>query len=144
MGNGALLSWVVHPVFDNWKRSAVLIAFLIMLIAVVYFASQSVYLTLLSLFFLAGALYKYFVPFHYQVDNKKVTIQSFLYCFEQDWTNFRSFYIDQNGILLSPFAQPSRLENFRGVYVRFGNNKGAVIDFVKQQIPLSVESTDII
>ena len=96
------------------------------------------------MFFLVGALYKYFVPFRYQFDNQKVTIQSFRYRFEQDWTNFHSFYIDRNGILLSPFAQPSRLENFRGVYVRFGNNKGAVINFVKQQIPLSVESTDTI
>lgn len=139
-----MLSWVVLPVFDNWRRSALLIAFLIMLIVVVYFASQSIYLTLLSVFFLVGALYKYFVPFRYQFDNQKVTIQSFRYRFEQDWTNFHSFYIDRNGILLSPFAQPSRLENFRGVYVRFGNNKGAVIDFVKQQIPLSVESTDTI
>ena len=139
-----MLSWVVLPVFDNWKRSALLIAFLIMLIVVVYFASQSIYLTLLSVFFLVGALYKYFVPFRYQFDNQKVTIQSFRYRFEQDWTNFHSFYIDRNGILLSPFAQPSRLENFRGVYVRFGNNKGAVINFVKQQIPLSVESTDTI
>ena len=139
-----MLSWVVLPVFDNWKRSALLIAFLIMLIVVVYFASQSIYLTLLSVFFLVGALYKYFVPFRYQFDNQKVTIQSFRYRFEQNWTNFHSFYIDRNGILLSPFAQPSRLENFRGVYVRFGNNKGAVIDFVKQQIPLSVESTDTI
>jgi len=139
-----LLSWVVLPVFDNWRRSALLIAFLIMLIVVVYFASQSIYLTLLSVFFLVGALYKYFVPFRYQFDNQKVTIQSFRYRFEQDWTNFHSFYIDRNGILLSPFAQPSRLENFRGVYVRFGNNKGAVINFVKQQIPLSVESTDTI
>ena len=139
-----MLSWVVLPVFDNWRRSALLIAFLIMLIVVVYFASQSIYLTLLSVFFLVGALYKYFVPFRYQFDNQKVTIQSFRYRFEQDWTNFHSFYIDRNGILLSPFAQPSRLENFRGVYVRFGNNKGAVIEFVKQQIPLSVESTDTI
>ncbi len=139
-----MLSWVVLPVFDNWRRSALLIAFLIMLIVVVYFASQSIYLTLLSVFFLVGALYKYFVPFRYQFDNQKVTIQSFRYRFEQDWTNFHSFYIDRNGILLSPFAQPSRLENFRGVYVRFGNNKGAVINFVKQQIPLSVESTDTI
>lgn len=139
-----MLSWVVLPVCDNWRRSALLIAFLIMLIVVVYFASQSIYLTLLSVFFLVGALYKYFVPFRYQFDNQKVTIQSFRYRFEQDWTNFHSFYIDRNGILLSPFAQPSRLENFRGVYVRFGNNKGAVINFVKQQIPLSVESTDTI
>ena len=139
-----MLSWVVLPVFDNWRLSELLIAFLIMLIVVVYFASQSIYLTLLSVFFLVGALYKYFVPFRYQFDNQKVTIQSFRYRFEQDWTNFHSFYIDRNGILLSPFAQPSRLENFRGVYVRFGNNKGAVIDFVKQQIPLSVESTDTI
>jgi hypothetical protein len=42
--------------------------------------------------------------------------------------------VDKNGVLLSPFAGRSRLENFRGVYVRFGQNKDQVVNFVRSKI----------
>lgn len=45
---------------------------------------------------------------------------------------FRSFYPDKRGVLLSPFTRPSRLENFRGVYVRYDGNKDEVDAFVKE------------
>ena len=47
---------------------------------------------------------------------------------------FRSFYTDKNGVLLSPFIAPSRLENFRGLYITFDNNRDAVLDFVKEHV----------
>jgi len=53
---------------------------------------------------------------------------------EKDWTFYRSFYVDKNGVLLSPFERPSRLENFRGVYIRFHQNKDRVVEFVSSRI----------
>ena len=51
------------------------------------------------------------------------------------WSDFRSFYADRNGVLLSPFARPSRLENFRGVYVRFGrSNRDEIRDFIRRKV----------
>ena len=51
------------------------------------------------------------------------------------WSDFRSFYADRNGVLLSPFARPSRLENFRGVYVRFGDSKRhEILDFIQRKV----------
>ncbi len=53
---------------------------------------------------------------------------------KREWSHFRSFYPDKNGVLLSPFAKPSRLENFRGVYILFGENKDEILDFIRMRI----------
>jgi hypothetical protein len=46
-------------------------------------------------------------------------------------------------VLLSPFAEPSRLENFRGLYVMFEGNRDAVTKFVQEHIrPVGQASGD--
>jgi hypothetical protein len=50
------------------------------------------------------------------------------------WTQFRSFYPDPNGVLLSPFAHPSRLENFRGIYLRYHGQADQVLRIVAERI----------
>jgi hypothetical protein len=52
----------------------------------------------------------------------------------KDWSIYRSCYPDKNGILLSPFVRPSRLENFRGIYLMFADNGEEVTRFVKAHI----------
>jgi hypothetical protein len=53
------------------------------------------------------------------------------------WDQFRSYYPDRNGVLLSPFVRPSRLENFRGFYLRFDGQSEDVLRVVKERIPLN-------
>lgn len=136
-----MLTWVVHPFLESWKRSALLVAFLVLLLVFAYLSTQSIYLVLLSVFFLGGGLYKYFVPRWYKFDQRKIVVRSFWYHLEKEWTSFRSFYVDCNGVLLSPFDQPSRLENFRGLYIQFGTDKEAIINFISQKIPTKQTST---
>ena len=112
-----------------------LIAFLVLILALVYLSTKSIYIVLLSVFFFGLGLYKYFVPFHYQFDQRKIVVLSFLYRFEKKWESFRSFYADSNGVLLSPFDRPSRLENFRGLYIQFGSHREEVINFINQKVP---------
>ena len=130
-----MLTWVVHPFVENRKRSVLLIAFLVLILALVYLSTKSIYIVLLSVFFFGVGLYKYFVPFHCQFDQRKIVVLSFLYRFEKKWESFRSFYADSNGVLLSPFDGPSRLENFRGLYIQFGSHREEVINFINQKVP---------
>ena len=37
-------------------------------------------------------------------------------------------------VLLSPFGHPSRLENFRGIYLIFNENKNEIVEFIKSHI----------
>ena len=129
------LSWTVHPIVENWRKSVLLGLFLVLLLFGIYLGFQSIYVALISGIVLLGSLYKYFLPFHHQCEADRLIITSCCYRLERSWETFRSFYVDANGILLSPFARPTRLENFRGVYVRFGKHTPEeVVDFITSKI----------
>ena len=126
--------WRVHPLRENWTRSTLLLLFLLFLFSGIYWLFQSVFVTLLSAMFVTGSLYRYFVPFRYELYEHELVVSAPRYRLTKSWADFRSFYVDNNGVLLSPFAKPSRLENFRGVYVRFGANRSEVLDFIRDKI----------
>ncbi len=129
------LSWTVHPIVENWRKSLLLGLFLALLLFGIYWGFQSIYVVLLSGIVLIGSLYKYFLPFHHQCEADRLIITSCCYRLERSWETFRSFYVDANGVLLSPFARPTRLENFRGVYLRFGKHTPEeVVDFITNKI----------
>ena len=129
------LSWTVHPLVENRRKSVLLGLFLALLLFGIYLGFQSIAIALLSAIFLLGSLYKYFLPFHHQCEADKLIITSCCYRLERSWETFRSFYVDANGVLLSPFVRPTRLENFRGVYVRFGKHTPEkVIDFITSKV----------
>ena len=126
--------WKVHPLRENWTRSTLLLLFLLFLFSGIYWLFQSVIVALLSAIVVTSSLYRYFVPFRYELHEHQLVVTAPLYRLTKPWDSFRSFYIDKNGVLLSPFAKPSRLENFRGVYVRFGPNRSEVLDFIQSKI----------
>jgi len=128
--------WVVHPLFDSPKKSVFLVSFLIFLLVGIQFLFGSLGITLLSIVFLFGSLRQYFLPFRYEVYNNQITVSSFLLKQDRAWNEFRTYYVDQHGILLSPFPKPSRLENFRGIYVRFGLDRSMVLDLIQSKIEM--------
>ena len=127
-------TWRVHPLRENWTRSILLLLLLFLLYLGIYWLFQSAFITLLSAIFVTSSLYRYFVPYRYELYENQLVVTAPLYRLIKPWDVFRSFYVDNNGVLLSPFAKPSRLENFRGVYVRFGENRSEVLDFIREKI----------
>jgi len=134
MSEKAVLKWSSHPVRKKTFVSILVIVFLFVVWLVVYLTTSSFLLTALSVVIMLVSLSSFFLPTHYELDQEKVKIRFFLTKREREWSAFRSFYVDKNGVLLSPFAKPSRLENFRGIYVRFYQNKDQVVDFVRSKI----------
>ena len=134
MSEGAKLEWSSHPVRRKTVVSILVVLFLLAVWLVVYVTTSSTLLTGLAVIIMLGSMSSFFLPTRYELDEKKVKIRFFFTNREREWSAFRSFYVDKNGVLLSPFAKPSRLENFRGVYVRFSRNKDQVVDFVRSKI----------
>ena len=126
--------WVVHPLFDSPRKSVFLVLFLVFLVIGIQFLFDSFGVAFLSIFFLFGSLRQYFFPVRYEVYDDRITVSSFFFKQNRLWNEFRSYYIDQHGILLSPFSKPSRLESFRGIYVRFGLDKSVVQDLVQSKV----------
>lgn len=129
------LSWRVHPLVENWIRSVSLLLFFSLILITIYFSFKSIGFTLFSALLLIVPLYKYFLPFHYHCGISSLVVKACCYKVERPWSAFLSHYVDRNGMLLSPFSLPTRLENFRGVYVRFGKHPPEeIIDFIRNKL----------
>ena len=135
------ISWCVHPFVENWKRTIFLLLFLSSILVILYIGFQSIVIVIFSALLLISPLYKYFLPFHYHCTHEGLVVKACCYNLERPWASFRSNHIDKNGILLSPFSKPNRLENFRGIYIRFGKHPPEeIVNFIQHQ--LNLESND--
>ena len=128
------IEWTVHPIKKNWKVSAGVVSFLVILCAAIYFSFNSAAFLALSVTILVCSLAPFFFPTKYTLQDDCITVKSLLRRSSKEWESFKSYYPDRNGILLSPFPHPSRLENFRGVYVRFGRDRTEVVDFIREKL----------
>ena len=129
-----VLKWSTHPVKKKAMISVLVVAFLFLVWLVVYLTTSSLFLTGLSVVIMLVSLSSFFLPTYYELDQDKIRIRYVFTRREREWSAFRSFYVDKNGVLLSPFKKPSRLENFRGMYLMFGGNADRVMDVVNARI----------
>jgi hypothetical protein len=129
-----MIEWTVYPIRNNWKVSVGLVLFLVILCVAIYLSFDSATFLLLSAVLLISSLSPFFFPTKYMLQDDCVVIKSLFRTYSRKWDSFKSYYPDKNGVLLSPFPVPSRLENFRGMYVRFGDNRAEAMDFIESRI----------
>jgi hypothetical protein len=128
------LEWKVWPAKERPLLSFGLIVFLFAIwVSVGYFYREGVWV-LLAIVLLSGAVAPFFVITRYRLDEEGVSIKRYVTTMKKRWGELRSYYPDKNGVLVSPFVKPSRLENFRGVYLRFGGNREKVLAVLEQNI----------
>jgi len=134
------LEWTCHPVKRKPLVSALVTLFIFAVVAIVYYTTASRAFGVLAAVVMLASLAKFYFPTTYRLTSNKITIKTTTQTLRKDWSIYRSCYPDKNGILLSPFIRPSRLENFRGLYLMFANNRDEVIEFVKAHIGKRTES----
>ena len=131
---GAVLEWRCHPVTRRPSVSIAVSLFVIVVAMAVSYSTDSRVFTVLALVVMLGSLAKFYFPTSYKLTDETVAVKTTTTTITKSWSQYRSFYPDKNGVLLSPFAQPSRLENFRGLYLMFADNRDEVIAFVRAHI----------
>jgi hypothetical protein len=92
-----------------------------------------------SLFFgLAGtvlvlaATAEFLLPSEFEVAASSARARSGLSRSEIEWSEVRRIATDGRGLLLTPLPRASRLDRFRGVYLRFDGNEEAVRQAVRE------------
>ncbi|MDH3891612.1 MAG: divalent metal cation transporter [candidate division Zixibacteria bacterium] len=131
---GDSLQWRCHPVKRRLSVSFAVSLFIIIVAMAVFYSTDSRVFTVLALVVMLGSLAKFYFPTSYRLTAENVTVKTTTTTISKPWSQYRSFYPDKNGLLLSPFAEPSRLENFRGLYLMFSGNRDEVIAFVRDHI----------
>lgn len=134
-GEGSTLEWVCHPARKNRRVTALVSIFIAVVVVVVYFATDhSVLFSVLAFLVLTGSLASFYFPTRYKMTEDEIIIKTKMQTLVKKWSQYRTYYVDKNGVLLSPFVRRSRLENFRGIYIKFWYNKEDVVAFVKERI----------
>ncbi len=140
VSEGPLLEWTVHPVKRRPLVSVAVSAFIVIVVALVRITTDSQAFAVLALVVMAASLAKFYFPTKYRLDQNGVTVKTTTQTLVKEWKLYRSCYPDKNGILLSPFASTSRLENFRGIYLMFQENSEAVTAYCKERIAANPQS----
>ncbi|MEW6410854.1 MAG: hypothetical protein AB1483_00110 [Candidatus Zixiibacteriota bacterium] len=131
---GEVLQWTTHPLRRRPLAAVLVTVFILMVGFLVYASTESKAFGTLALVVLFASLAKFYLPTRYLLSDKCIKVKTTTQTIRKNWSQFRSYYPDRNGVLMSPFLQPSRLENFRGIYLIFDNNRDEVIAFIKKRI----------
>lgn len=131
---GETLQWTCHPVKRKPLVSLLVSLFIAVVGAMIYLMTESHMFTLLGMIIMLMSLAKFYFPTTFKLSDRGVTAKTTTQTLFKEWKIYRSCYPDKKGILLSPFVEPSRLENFRGLYVMFEDNAGEVTAFVRERI----------
>lgn len=128
-----LFSWRSHPAKRGGRRLWIALGALTV-IPLVLWPLYGPFFGVMAFVILAGSLFPFFLPTRYVLYAGGLE-SVFLGVHRRfTWTQFRSYYPDPNGVLLSPFVHPSRLENFRGIYLRYNGQAEQVLRVVGERI----------
>lgn len=89
---------------------------------------------LLAAALLTVSLTRYFVPTDFELDEQGATVRILGQARRVPWEKVRRFSVHREGVHLSPFERPSRLDSFRGTFLRFAGNAERVVSFVERQV----------
>jgi len=95
---------------------------------------RSVTLGLLAAVLLTAALGDYFFPVRYTLGPEGVEACGLWHRRRMSWARVRRVIRDELGVKLSPLPGPSRLEAYRGIYLRFEDNAEDVMAFIAHHV----------
>jgi len=129
-----LYEYVCHPAKRDMRITILATFFIVVCIVLVYLISYSMLLVGLAILILFGSLAGFYFPTRYFFYDDHFIVKTTLQSLRKEWAQYRSYYPDKNGVLLSPFGRPTRLENFRGLYIKFAGNRDRVMEIVRSKI----------
>jgi hypothetical protein len=136
-----ILTWEVHLLRLNPAKMLVVAPVVAVSTLVAYVLTHSVLLPVATLFLFVSALAEYLFPVRYELTMRSASVYSLFKRATIEWTKVKKCYLDEYGIKLSPLSVPGRLESYRGLYLRFGDNRDEVISTVRRLLDARTECT---
>ncbi len=130
--NSQSLSWTVHRARETPLKTLLAVLFVLSFLGFVVVFFEPV-LALVGAIVLLLALNSYFLPVTFTFHQRGLTVDKRLFKAEYQWSQFRRWLRTSGGIVLSPFSQPSWLDNFRGVHLLLPEDDSAIVDWLQRQ-----------
>ena len=127
-----VLVWKVHLLREDPGKVLLIAPFVLGSLLVCYVIFHSLLLPAVVVFLFGSALAEYLFPIHNEITGRGASSRTLFSRTFIEWNRVKKYYLDDHGIKLSPLRRPSRLEVYRGVYLRFGNRRDEVIEAVRR------------
>lgn len=128
--NQIVLSWTVHLARDCPEKLLISLA-LAALSAAAGFAVLGTLGACVAVLVMLVSLADFLFPVRYEITSGGAACKMLFRQSAIAWSAVRRCYLDDSGVKLSPLNSKTRLEAFRGVYLRFADNRDQVIETVK-------------
>lgn len=138
--SGRNVVWRSHPLVDEFPRSALLPLAILAASCAVALAFKEAGYGLIAIAALAGSLARYLLPTSYELREDGAVLRFLGRSRLVPWGEVKRVEVGRDGVLLSPFARRSRLDSFRGTFLRFKGNRDEVVSFVRRQVASHAEA----
>ena len=135
-GPAGNLQWRSYPLVDDFPRSLLCVAVFVGFCVLTGLAFGGVGYGVIAAVLVGGSLGRYFLPTYFALDEDGVTIRMLGRSRTIPWTDVKRISVRSCGMFLSPFPAPSRLDSFRGAFLRFRGNADEVTRFVESKAVL--------
>jgi hypothetical protein len=127
--------WVSWPLRDEPRRKSVLLIAAIAGVSVLA-AYQGALYGILAPVLLLILLGPYVLPARFEVSPAGVKVSFFLFNRNRPWGVYKRYATQPDGVFLGTFSTPSRLDSFRGDFLRFsaGTDRQRVLDLVREHV----------
>jgi hypothetical protein len=130
-----IFEWTVHPIADFPKRRWVFLVAVSATLMVIWMSFHEVFWVFFSLVFLLAALNSFVLPTRYRLSESELEIRRLIQVKSRKLSDVRRVDCAPNGFFLSPFRSPSRLENYRGVFLPYPMDDRAEVEaFLRKHI----------
>ena len=130
-----MLQFSSRPVLEEpVKKSAILVASILLFSLLTARVMDGLFWGVFSTLVLVFALRSYFLRGEFVLDDEGITIRRGFFSRRHPWSDFRRAIADGRGVFLSPFEKPSKLDAFRGEYLRCPGRQEEVLEFVHGRI----------
>lgn len=130
-----VLRWTVYPMREQPSKGFIFWPVTILTIWAVHWNIQHPVLTIVAAIVLYGSLTSYYLPTRYTLDQQGAQFKRWIFHRQMRWERVRSVVDEREGLFLSPFPVKTRLENFRGLFLPYRDNRTAVLNCVHRYVP---------
>lgn len=128
------LEWVSWPMKEKPGATVVLVVIMLVSAFAASVMMENIWWGIIGIALLLLSMWSYFLPVEFVMDSAGVSKKSLFGKEVRKWREVRSIVTDANGVLLSPFKEPTRLAKFRGLGVQFSGNREEVLEFIRARI----------
>lgn len=134
------VSWTVHRAKEHPVKTTIAGIFILLFLVFTFLTLGSI-LTAVAFLVLAVATHTYFLPITYTLNDSGVLVDKRIFSYTYEWTRFRRFFLTSGGVVLSPFAKPNFLDNFRGVHLLLPEDAEKIITLLKNRFERTEETS---